>query len=407
MANSLLPSYLREITKYLEKDESELWNWFASAKVKSDHADDVRLNLLKSTYRLDEETEPELYAAASRITDVLKINTPVTLYQAQQTQDLNASLAYIPGEPHVIFYGPLLKTLQLKEIEAILGHELHHYILWETDQQRYFTANQILNALAEDRQADSSHYESARLFSLYCEVYCDRGAYIAAEDLNITISAMVKMTTGLENVNAQAYLKQANEILEKQNSGSENTTHPESFLRTKALQLWAEKEDENEIANLIRGPVTLNQLDLLEKNKILNLTRTLIQVLLQYPWIKSDAIIAHARQFFHDIDNLEQAKENTSNEQNQTLLEQTFRNMDKSIQDYFCYILLDFSVVDQSLEEASLTACIVLSDNLGIQTRFSELAKNELNLTKKKYDALRNDASNLLNKLNNAGLNDE
>ena len=198
-----------------------------------------------------------------------------------------------------------------------------------------------------------------------------------------------------------------NEILEKQNSGSENTTHPESFLRTKALQLWAEQEDENEIANLIRGPVTLNQLDLLEKNKILNLTRTLIQVLLQYPWIKSDAIIAHARQFFHDIDNLDQAKENTSNEQNQILLEQIFRNMDKSLQDYFCYILLDFSVVDQSLEEAPLTACIVLSDNLGIQSRFSELAKNELNLTKKKYDALLNDASNLLNKLSNAGLNDE
>jgi len=407
MSDSLLPIYLTEITKYLETEEANLWDWFASAKVKSEHGDNVRLELLKSTYRLDPQSESGLYAIASGVADKLGIQQPITLYQAQQILDLNASLAYIPDEPHVIFYGPLLKTLQAAEIAAVLGHELHHFHLWEREGQRYFTAHQILDALANDSQTDGSYLESARLFALFTEVYCDRGALLATGDLDVALRAMVKMTTGLESVNAQSYLKQADEILEKHSLGSLNVSHPESFLRTKALAVWHDNQDENAIASLIRGPVSLNQLDLLEKNVMAQLTRALIETLLQYPWIQTDAVMAHARQFFHDFELHAASGNRALSESNQDRLHSAVKNHDKSVKDYFCYVMLDFAAVDQSLDEAPLAACIVLCEKLGLLTHFSELARKELNLTKKAFDALKASAGDTLDKLAASGVSDE
>lgn len=406
MPDHLLPSYLLEITNYLENNEAKLWEWFASTKIKAEHGDGVRLELLKSTYRIDPQSETSLYAAAQGVADKLGIDHPVTLYQAQQIQDLNASLAYIPGEPHIIFYGPLLKTLQMDEVAAVIGHELHHYQLWEMNEQRYFTAHQLLEALANDHQGDASYLESARLFSLYTEIYCDRGALQATDNLDVSIGAMVKMTTGLDSVNAQSYLKQADEVLQKQSSGSLNVTHPESFLRSKALQLWRDHKDENTIAALIRGPVTLQQLDLLEKEHLCGLTRALIQTLLQYPWIQTDAVLAHARQFFHDIDD-GALGDKTLADTNQDRLQQAFKEFDKGLLDYFCYVLLDFSAVDRTLDDAPLAACIVLTEKLGMLAHFTDLVKKELKLTKKRFDALSASAGDLLKQLTKDGAADE
>ena len=71
----------------------------------------------------------------------------------------------------------------------------------------------------------------------------------------------------------------------------------------------------------------------------------------------------------------------------------------KDIQDYFCYILLDFAVVDRNLEDAPLAVGILLSKKLGIQPRFSELAKKELKMTKKKFEDLKTLAADLVMKL--------
>lgn len=400
MSESLLPTYLADVTHYLETEEPQLWDWFASAKVKSEHGDNVRLQLLKSTYRIDPQTQSHLYAIAQGVAEKLGIERPITLYQGQQINELNASLAYIPDEPHVIFYGPLLKTLQDEEIAAVLGHELYHFQLWERDEQRYFTAYQILEALAQDHQADACYLESVRLFSLFTEVYCDRGAYLATDNLNVAVSAMVKMVTGLDAVSAEAYLQQADEILEKHAKGSMHVTHPESFLRTKALAVWQEQQDEGLVMRLIRGPVALGQLDVLEKESLSRQTRALIELLLQYPWMRTEAVLAHARQFFHDF-------QTTDNQEfintNQTQLHQALKAGHKSVKDYLCYVMLDFAAVDQSLDEAPLAHCLLLSESLGVMSHFSEMVRKELGLTKKALDTLSASAADLLDKLAASG----
>src|SRR5580704_16261766 len=61
-ANTLEPlPYHLELRDYLKSEERELWNWFVSAKAKADYTENLRLELLKSTYRLDSDGHPELY----------------------------------------------------------------------------------------------------------------------------------------------------------------------------------------------------------------------------------------------------------------------------------------------------------------------------------------------------------
>ncbi len=401
-SDSLLPPYLVDITTHLAQDESELWDWFATEKVKSEYTDQVRLSLLKSAYRIDQASQPDLYSSAQKIAALFGIESTVTLYQAQQTTELNASLAYIPDEPHIIFYGPLLKTLQLEEVEAIIGHELHHFLLWEMQGRRYFTANQILSAMEHDRNADASHLESARLFSLYTEVFCDRGALRATKNLDVAVSALVKMVTGLEEVNPVSYLEQATEILEIEKKGSENQSHPESFLRTKALEVWSKEEAEKAedvVADFIRGGRQLGRLDLLDKKQFSELTLALIKTVLEHTWLQTDAVMAHAKQFFHDIKIPEKGNKEIQHEQALKSLVQLVKTGAKDIQDYFCYILLDFAVVDRNLEDAPLAVGILVSKKLEILTRFSELAKKELKITKKKFDELKASAADLVAKL--------
>ena len=80
--------------------------------------------MLKSTYRVDRESQSPLYDAAAIVAQKLGIDAAVTIYQAQNPLGLNASLAYIPGEVHLILHGPLAEKLSPLEIQALFGHEL-------------------------------------------------------------------------------------------------------------------------------------------------------------------------------------------------------------------------------------------------------------------------------------------
>src|SRR5262249_43386733 len=108
-AETLRPvPYHWAIRDYLKSEEPELWKWFSSTKVRQEHAEAVRLDLLKSTYRLDAASQPQLYGLAEEVLGQLQCKAPVTFYQAQCGGGLNASLALLPGEAHIILVGSIL-----------------------------------------------------------------------------------------------------------------------------------------------------------------------------------------------------------------------------------------------------------------------------------------------------------
>ncbi len=80
-----LPYHI-ELRDYLKSQERELWNWFASARAQVDYTENLRMALLKSTYRLDAESHPELYQGVEEAQARLQLDIPVTVYQAQTSR---------------------------------------------------------------------------------------------------------------------------------------------------------------------------------------------------------------------------------------------------------------------------------------------------------------------------------
>ncbi|HUY35312.1 MAG TPA: M48 family metalloprotease [Pirellulales bacterium] len=383
--------YQQSVLDYLKFEDPAVWQWFAARRANPEQAAAARLELLKSTYRIDRHTQESLYALAEEVAGELGLEAPITFYQAQHPQGLNACLAGLPGEAHLILSGPVTASLSHVELKALLGHELAHLLLNEGWEGEHLVASQMLDALANDAAAPASYAETARLHGLYAELFCDRGAWFVTQDLAATISVLVKVSTGLSEVHAESYLRQAEEIFSQEQAKTEGMTHPESYIRARALALWVEQGDgaAAQIARMLEGAPEMAQLDLLHQRRMAGLTRRLIDALLSPKWFQTPRVLAHARGFFEEYAPPDAAAADES-------LSNDVATPGKAWQDYYGYVLLDFVTVDRDLEELPLAAALVLSRRLGLAERFKEIVLKELKLTKKRFNQTDERAEELL-----------
>jgi predicted DNA-binding WGR domain protein len=128
-------SYHVGVAEYLQRHEADLWKWFSADRFRAEQSESVRLDLLKSTYRLERDSSPALYAAADEVAAKLDLAAPLTFYQSQSAGGLNASLAYVPGEAHIVLQGRVTDWLTPAELRSVLGHELAHFLLLERWQE--------------------------------------------------------------------------------------------------------------------------------------------------------------------------------------------------------------------------------------------------------------------------------
>lgn len=376
----LLP-YQRRIVDFLKRHDPDVWQWFASSRLRSGQSDELRFDLLKSTYRIDRDSQPALYEAADRVAGVLGVAAPITIYQAQDPAGLNASLVYLPDEVHVVLHGPLTTQLSPVELTGLLGHELTHYVLWQRDAGELLVAAEMLAALTNDSRAHPAHFASWRLLRLYNEIVCDRGAWLVTQDMRAVVSMLVKVQTGVQEINPDSYLRQADEIFARGHAKTEGLTHPEAFIRARAIKLWSEDDPEASaaIARMIEAGTELNELDLLGQEAVAGWTRRIIDLLLSHKWFQTDPVLAHARLYFEDYtpptDTLDDAN-----------LARDARLETKSARDYVAFVLLDFVSADRDLDEPSLAAALQVAEVLGAKERFMELARQELRLRKNQLE---------------------
>ncbi|HKS38502.1 MAG TPA: M48 family metalloprotease [Verrucomicrobiae bacterium] len=387
---SLTPlPYHVEVRDYLKAQEPDLWNWFSSAQAQADYTESLRLELLKSTYRLDPESHPDLYRDAEQVKAALQLDVPLTLYQAQHSPQPNAALYYIPGEGHLVLSGPVLSLLAADELKSVIGHELAHYHLWRRDGGDFHVADRLLEAAAHDPRASNSYIQSARWYQLYTEIFADRGSLDVTGNVHTVVSSLVKIQTGLPHVSAASYLKQAEEIFQKSRVTTAELSHPEAFIRARALALWAERADAAtcQINAMIEGSPALDEVDLIGQVRLTRLTRRLLEHLLRPKWFQTDATLGHAKLFFDDF----QATTKTD----PVLLEE-LKFSDPKLREYLCYLLLDFVAADPELDELPLAASLELAKQLEIDTLFEKHASRELSLKPRDLKRVKETAAELL-----------
>ncbi len=396
--------YHRRMVTVLRQQEPALWRWFASTEAESERAERLRLELLRSTYRLTRDSHAELYAASDRVAARLGVAETPVLYQAQNGGSASAALVHLPGEAHLVLIDGIVGLLSQAELTAVLGHELTHLLLWQARDRDFMVADRILEACAADERCEPSLLESCRQYRLATELLADRGAAVACGDAGVAIAALLKVTTGLATVDPVGYLQQAEEVLRRGGeTGSAGDSHPESFLRARALALWARahtaelaslrregaiagpwdqelpaaRDAEADIAAMLAGPPSLAHVDLPGQVELTELTEELLKTLLQPAFMRSEAVLAHARMFFP----FDQVGDPAAGRVD--ALVELVRRGDDSLRDYACYLLLDLVAADPDLEEVALAWAGDVACRLGALERFAALVVQELGLRKK------------------------
>lgn len=379
-----LLDYHQTTTSYFQKQTS-VWQFFANHEHKEEQLKEFKTDLLKNSYKFDETTDDNgLYKKVKIAKEKLSLELPITLYQAQNVEEINASIVYLNGEAHIVFSGKLIQLLTDEEMLAIIGHELSHVQLYTQLNGEVEVADRIITAISNHMGSTSAHYETARLFKLYTEIFCDRGAYLVTGSYSPIISSLVKISTGLQSINADSFIKQAEEIFASDNTiKTLGISHPENFIRARAIWLWYSKRSEAEatIKQMIEGNMSIEELDLFKQQHVSVITEQMINLLLEPQWMNTPQTIALGKQYFSHI----QVEELP----NITNLSATIENLHGNLKDYLSYILYDFTTVDKTLEDVPLGFSFFLADKLKLDKNFANTVKKEKKLTDKKVTVLK------------------
>ena len=396
----LMPTaYHCAVLQCLKQHYTDVWDWFSSHVRRPDTAEKVRVELLKSAYRLDRDSSDDLYQIVDTVARKMKLRATITLYQGRQAPTLNAAMLSLPDEAHLVLQGSVLETLDATELEALIVHELAHFELNNLDGGCYDIGEQVLQALsANSFSGDTPHERTLRSYRLYTELFCDRRAAQLTGDYAACVRALVKMETGLQKVNAAAYIKQADEVLTAGKQGkvsveSEGLTHPEMYIRAKALHLW--QTDPEHVDQLVRpfveGSLKLQHMDILQQHELCVVTNQFLQAFLSPKWLRTKIMLGYLARF--ETDNVSRTARTARTTEE---LRQWISNGDEKLRSYFCYLLLDFVTCDPDLEEGPLAAAYHLSEELDLSAEFQRHCVAELKLGKRALENIFRDAADIV-----------
>ncbi len=427
------------------KQQASTWEFFAAAHTREEQLVSFQTELLKNTYQFRRGTDTALYEKIDLAREKLGLGIlPVTVYQAQNANDpeLNASIVYLHKEAHLVFSGAILERLNEAELLAVIAHELSHIRLYTLLDGDLEVADRIITAIANNYNSTPPFYETARLFRLYTEIFCDRGAYAVLGDAAPVITSLVKLATGLSEVNAGSYTLQADAVFSAEpGTQSVMPTHPENFIRARALRLWHEEQGaaengdaaiggpaigdvvaaenvpvtksegmrgaEEAIVRMIEGKPELDRLDLFSQRELNALTALFLQEYLRPKWMQSTLVMGLVREYFPE--GLEVGRSagvgqgpdmergagesgrgsggvgDVDEPAGRERLIDALTGTHPSIREYFSYVLLDFALADPSLEEMPAGRAFEFAGELQLTAAYDAIYKKELQLSDKKW----------------------
>ncbi|WP_456787077.1 M48 family metalloprotease [Cellulomonas sp. P5_C5] len=357
-------AYHRDVATILERENPVA---FGSLRPTTPTAELEQL-LLRQTYRVDPVGHAEVHATVQRAADALGVALPIEIYVDERGQGVDAELVFVPDRAVLILTGGLLNLLDPEELCAVAGHELAHHVLWTAEDGRYLAASRLLDAAESDARTPSEYLETARRFRLATELVADRGGMLACGgSLTTTVSGLVKVVTGLAKVDSAAYLRQAAEV--DYSVPSAGSTHPETVLRAWALQEWAERgAGADSMVEAALGPqLDLAVLDLLGQDRLLEVTRSLVWMLVADDAVRSEEALDLAQRFGVVVGGTPVITDMPT-----TLAAET--------RTYLAAVLLDFATADDEGGADDLGAVLALARRVGLGDELLAMLGAELDL---------------------------
>ena len=131
------------------------------------------------------------------------------------------------------------------------------------------------------------------------------------------------------------------------------------------------------IAPLLRGPLNLERLDILDQVELHLLMRSVLARLLAPAWFASDSALALARRYYNDFQHGEAPLARHTDAQGRLVLPAGHQ-----LAQFLSFVLLDFAHVDPLLEDLPLAASLRLAEELGIGEDFDALLIKEAAIKK-------------------------
>ena len=201
-------------------------------------------NLLSTSVKVSKEIFPGISVAIDNVFNRLKIKNSFSFFVTANHLEVQATCSAMPlgDTAEIILTSKLIELLNTEELESIIAHEIAHFYY------QHFLYPPISEAKTRIEKLNLLNFSRA------AEISADRIGFIGSNDLEASLRAMLKITSGLSDrhlkFNFSSYLDQLRELKEvKGNKDLMYSTHPNFLNRMQALIWFSMSKEYNDQYN--------------------------------------------------------------------------------------------------------------------------------------------------------------
>ena len=195
--------------RYSKDDPSQLNISLKKDPYEKSNSNSNNLNqLLSTSVKVSKEIFPNIYSAIENVFNRLKIKNNFNFFVTANHLQVQATCSAMPmgDSAEIILTSKLVELLNEEELESIIAHEVAHFYY---QHALYPQPNSTKNRL---------EYLNLLNFSRAAEISADRIGFIGCGNLETSLRAMLKITSGLSEkhlkFNFSSYLDQLRELKE-------------------------------------------------------------------------------------------------------------------------------------------------------------------------------------------------
>ena len=206
--------------------------------IKKKYANERIKTLLSNSVKVSKEIFPNIQLSIDKVFDNLKLKNNFSFFITANHTETQAMCSMMPesNNAEIIITSKMIELLNKEELQSVIGHEVSHF---------YYQHSLYPSPISAKTRIEQLNYLH---LSRAAEISADRAGFLASGNLENSLRAMLKITSGLTdehiNFNYSSYLDQLRELKELKGDKTQMfSTHPTFLNRMQAL-IWFSMSNE-------------------------------------------------------------------------------------------------------------------------------------------------------------------